>query len=569
MFSTISQANASTTAMTNTTPAGLDMSLESLVYTGPNKLPLPKLNTILLDNPDDDSPFLLSPPPFTPERPAAVHIQQDVHQEVHHTKEGKAHADAVEGLLKLKGLDPCLTAATVRQRKEEAQQQVLDLIQAKTSVEAAKNHVFEGGQFSSEVCIILSKLHGTMCAYWKTPTQPPNEVQVKEETTSDSIDDWTFDSSSNWTDDKDEEYKCTWPTPSQTPPQGNEDHPPSTSICGEHPGMGWELNMPGTTHYYRFLIPDPTTNCTVVAPYLTYFINCECPKVSATWGKGYPIQSRLLEPLQVDYFCPAMTPKQMGLLDPQASCMPAINKVLNEYFSYHISATIRQYQYYHNTQISIQQMVKHLQDKEYKYLEKAMEVLSRLESTNFMGRLLAHENIIHQCLSPTLESLASWSHVRDTFRSEITWSALDPTINPFRSSPPLTRNSICICIDRDPSMNICDPRKVCIITPEHVTAAKHQRQTALTDKEKRVCAFIRHCDPEVTDIKDFMCALHDEEEFDCKHCHIARVEHDRLHPCHPLSVHRVCHKCGERGHICAQCKNKAKHRGHQLGHYHK
>jgi hypothetical protein len=200
-----------------------------------------------------------------------------------------------------------------------------------------------------------------MCAYWKIPTQSSTQAQVKEEmSTSNSINDWTFESFSNWTDDEDEEYKRTWPTPPQTPPQGNEDHLPSTSICGEHPGMGWELNIPETTHYYRFLIPDPTTNCTIVTPYLTYFINRKCPKVSATWGKHYPIQSRLLEPLRVDYFCPAMTPEQMGLLDPKASCMPTINKVLNEYFPYHISAAVRQYQYYCDTQYSIQQTIKHL-----------------------------------------------------------------------------------------------------------------------------------------------------------------------------------------------------------------
>jgi hypothetical protein len=197
MFSTISQANASTTAMTNMTPASSDMLLESLVYTGPDELPSPKLNAILLDDPDDDGLFILSPPPFTPKCSAAVHIQQDIHQEVHTTKEGKAHADAVEGLLKLKGLDPRLATAAVRQCKEEAQQQVLDLIQAKALVEATKNHIFEGGNFSSEVHVILSKLHDAMCAYWKIPTQPPTEVQVKEKTTSDFIDDWTFDSSFN------------------------------------------------------------------------------------------------------------------------------------------------------------------------------------------------------------------------------------------------------------------------------------------------------------------------------------------------------------------------------------
>jgi hypothetical protein len=64
-----------------------------------------------------------------------------------------------------------------------------------------------------------------------------------------------------------------------------------------------------------------------------------------------------------------------------------------------------------------------------------MEVLSGLESANFMGRLLVHKDIIHQCLLPTPESLATWSYVRDTFHSEITKSALDPTVNPFCSSP--------------------------------------------------------------------------------------------------------------------------------------
>jgi hypothetical protein len=66
MFLTISQANASTTSTTNMTPTSSDMLLESLVYTGPNELPLPKLNAISLDDPDDDGPFILSPLPFTP-----------------------------------------------------------------------------------------------------------------------------------------------------------------------------------------------------------------------------------------------------------------------------------------------------------------------------------------------------------------------------------------------------------------------------------------------------------------------------------------------------------------------
>jgi hypothetical protein len=41
MFLTISQANASTTAMTNITPASSDMLLESLIYTDPTNYPYP------------------------------------------------------------------------------------------------------------------------------------------------------------------------------------------------------------------------------------------------------------------------------------------------------------------------------------------------------------------------------------------------------------------------------------------------------------------------------------------------------------------------------------------------
>jgi hypothetical protein len=161
MFLTIFQANASTTATTSTTSASSDMSLESLVYTKPDALPLPKLNMIKLDNLENDTLFILLPPAFTPQCPAAIHIKQDIYQESHVACKGKAREDAVKGLLKLKGLDPCLTTITVKQCREEAHQQILDLLKAKTTVEAAKEHVLAGETFSFEVHTSLSKLHDT------------------------------------------------------------------------------------------------------------------------------------------------------------------------------------------------------------------------------------------------------------------------------------------------------------------------------------------------------------------------------------------------------------------------
>jgi hypothetical protein len=50
------------------------------------------------------------------------------------------------------------------------------------------------------------------------------------------------------------------------PPQGDENHPPLQWVCDEYPGMGWELNDILTTSFYRFQIPNLTTNQIIVAP---------------------------------------------------------------------------------------------------------------------------------------------------------------------------------------------------------------------------------------------------------------------------------------------------------------
>ena len=72
-------------------------------------------------------------------------------------------------------------------------------------------------------------------------------------------DDNTFSShSSGWDEDHDEEYNTLWPTPLTTPLEEDNMHPPQPQISGPHPGQGWAPNTQGTTHYYQFLIPDPT-----------------------------------------------------------------------------------------------------------------------------------------------------------------------------------------------------------------------------------------------------------------------------------------------------------------------
>jgi hypothetical protein len=102
--------------------------------------------------------------------------------------------------------------------------------------------------------------------------------------------------------------------------------------------------------------------------------------------------------------------------------------------------------------------------------------------------------------------------LRQSFKGSSVYNTLTRS-GELKFVTPLTHNGIHIHIDHDPSMATRDPCHICTITPEHVTAAKHQQQTALTDKEKHICAFIQHCDPKVPDIEDFICTLHDKEEF--------------------------------------------------------
>ncbi|KAI0268433.1 hypothetical protein BGY98DRAFT_938225 [Russula aff. rugulosa BPL654] len=186
----------------------------------------------------------------------------------------------------------------------------------------------------------------------ETPEVPADVPSDVAHTTDD--DDSFSTRSSGWDEDHDEEYKTLWPTPPTTPPQGDDMHPPQIQISGPYPGQGWVLNTYGTTHYYRFLIPDPTTRRNVVAPYLSYSINRSKPEVSGTYGEGYPVYTRPLTAANVDYICPV-------------------------------------YQYYRETQYAIQASIKSLREKEMRYMEQAIGTLSELENANILGRLLAHD----------------------------------------------------------------------------------------------------------------------------------------------------------------------------------
>ena len=341
----------------------------ALSYIGPTQLPSPQtcniqfgttehLEPIVLrplkledgEIPAEDQP-LLPPAAFTPEGPAQISIKIEQFEAIHNTKEANAKQDADAPTTNQNSYTPTIVPANKEKKPLDATRTLEEL-----------ERIF--------------KRHHTQ----KIPTD--------EDTFSER--------SSGWDSEHDEEYNSTWPNPIMTPPEGDDMHPPQWGICGQHPGEGWEQNDPLTRHYFRFLIPDPSTNRHIVAPYVSYTLKREKPEISATYGRGYPVHTRPLRPMAVDYLCPPLTPEQIPIFDTTASYANALNNVINTYFPFDLSAGIRQYQHYKETQHAIQASIKALQEKEMRYMEKAIEVLSDLENTNVLGCLLAHNDEIRQ-----------------------------------------------------------------------------------------------------------------------------------------------------------------------------
>jgi hypothetical protein len=173
----------------------------------------------------------------------------------------------------------------------------------------------------------------------------------------DATDDTISSHSSGWDSNDDDEYAALWPSPPTTPIEGDDMHPPQLEVCGPHPGQGWRVNSIGTTHYYRLLIRDPSSDKNVVAPFVSYTLNYLHPTVSGTYGWGYPIKIRPLTALGIDYATDTITPEQQVLFYSDAPFTPAIDHVLDNFAPFDLAATIRQYRFYKDTQYAIQQSV--------------------------------------------------------------------------------------------------------------------------------------------------------------------------------------------------------------------
>ena len=106
---------------------------------------------------------------------------------------------------------------------------------------------------------------------------------------------------------------------------------------------------------------------------------------------------------------------------------PAIDHVLDNFATFDLAAAVRQYRVYKDTQYAIQQSVKKLQEKEMRYIEKGVEVLSALENANALGRIFAHEQDIttHLLENLTPSSYIVYAKIRKFFTGHLTFSASD------------------------------------------------------------------------------------------------------------------------------------------------
>src|SRR5713101_3343585 len=233
--------------------------------------------------------------------------------------------------------------------------------------------------------------------------------------------------SSGWSQD-DDIPKC-WPSPPTTSAEGDDQHPPQLSVCGQHPGQkeGWIINQPGTRDYYRLLIADPATNANVVAPYVKYTGSIAHPEIWGTYGKNYRTHVRNLTPTQVGYISGPLSIDHGQLLDSEASYAPAVNKVIDAHFPRDLAAGVRQYQHYNETWYSIQKTIRELQAKEMRYLERAVEVLSELECANVIGRLLAHLDTLSEVLVQDVQAHLQFSNRVSGFQGHIPTNARDLT----------------------------------------------------------------------------------------------------------------------------------------------
>src|SRR6266852_2387133 len=447
-----------------------------LQYIQPENLPSPQANSIYLDNNGEIAETGIFPPsPFSANHPAQIKI--DVATQ---TKIDQVGNEKVRNHLEVEARERIFEAA------QEAAFEAHSRIEAAYQTALYTRKRDEATKASTLHEAIKSLDHDT------PTTEAPSST------------------SSGWSQD-DDIPKC-WPSPPTTPAEGDDQHPPQLSVCGQHPSQneGWIINQPGTRDYYRLLIADPATNANVVAPYVKYTGSIAHPKIWGTYGKNHHIHTRNLTPTRVGYISGPLSIDHGQLLDSEALYTPAVNKVIDAHFPRDLAAGVRQYQHYNETRYSIQKMIRELQAKKMRYLERAVEVLSELECANVLGRLLAHLDTLSEVLVQDVQTHLQFFNRVSGFQGHISNNACDLT-------KPLMHTNLEVhtrTLSQPLSDAICNPyqNKVPPIEPA--------------------------CDPRI------------------QYARSSPVDVHNRHTNAPIVNRRRCHKCHQVGHIRAHCPNR-------------
>ena len=232
------------------------------------------------------------------------------------------------------------------EEKEETSAQRLATSQAATILAATCQGTITNGCLSTDVRTGLTFLYQHMCAHWVCPQSPLDEVDLSASM-----------ASSGRANSLTSSPSVSATTPPMTPHNGTSTEPPYWGYCGEHPGAGWVLNFPGTTHFYCFIIPHPDNSAPIIAPFLQYKITLKGSEVSGTFGAGYAVHKHALQPTPVEYNSPPLTLEQLHIFDASKPFAYSVNKVVDEYFPYDLLATVQQYQFYKSTQYNLQQTI--------------------------------------------------------------------------------------------------------------------------------------------------------------------------------------------------------------------
>jgi hypothetical protein len=265
-------------------------SLPELFYLETNQLPLPKslsLKTLQFGTAETiptvlfkdkhvengevsiETEPLIPASPLTSKAPAQIQIKVECFEAISNAREADAKTDATTNT------STTSTTSTNSDKENEAPYAPTSVSPELESPEYTHSDVGRG------LRLIYNALHShygasqSQTAFDRTtgPTWTDTEEEEEEEEEEDTTDNWGT------------------PNPADQ----------IQAEMGPHPGEGWYLNDPFTKNYYQVEICSPITGRYINAPYVTFHIQCDRAEVSATYGRGYAITTRTLDPVPVCY----------------------------------------------------------------------------------------------------------------------------------------------------------------------------------------------------------------------------------------------------------------------------